>query len=537
MTQDKLYNPNYDYVSWISNVSGRLLFHLTDAYSYRHDRIVGDVIEFNELRGDTRIFCLSMLVDLRDSDKSTYKEKNLQANDSKYTRVVIISKVNNNSCVPKTLEGEVYLIDDALYTGLYKSKEEVTLIEKIQDFSNSNDDFIKLEKIIDNFRSSTKIDVATVTFKINESGFIYLKKYNGAKFNEEKSDSIDPEVKMAFFILKFTFHRDRYHSHSTENIVRVISYEKIKCCIAKTSDIKDKELLIAKKLLDGVKGYISQKRKNDVSYKEFCDLKGVINYTKTLTVILDKMLHKIKKEKNESKDFIEYEEKYLQNIDATLDRELNKMPKLEPKSFFSFLSELRVILFLPLFILSSSLLVVRLLNIRTEDLKFNNFVDAYIILIIVCILALELVRGIIRSKEETYLLEPIIKFPNIILSKIKKCSTPNILIKDNCISFKITNQIIFPKIIDIEMYFRRKRDKSKNKNKKNIYINYSFLLIPFIILFIFLILNIREDNEEGNSFLPKVVTFLYERYYDTNTSFEMKSDEHNYSININIYNK
>ncbi|MFK5977054.1 MAG: hypothetical protein QM493_11175 [Sulfurovum sp.] len=42
------------YRSWISTISGHLFFHLSKPWNYRSNRIVGDVVHFNEKIGDER---------------------------------------------------------------------------------------------------------------------------------------------------------------------------------------------------------------------------------------------------------------------------------------------------------------------------------------------------------------------------------------------------------------------------------------------------------------------------------------------------
>ncbi|MDQ7085767.1 MAG: hypothetical protein Q9M36_13030 [Sulfurovum sp.] len=62
------------YCSWISNISGHLFFHLSKPWNYRPNRIVGDMVSFNEKIGIERYIAISFLADLRDfSKKDTIK--------------------------------------------------------------------------------------------------------------------------------------------------------------------------------------------------------------------------------------------------------------------------------------------------------------------------------------------------------------------------------------------------------------------------------------------------------------------------------
>jgi len=62
---------DFEYVSWISNITGVLQFQLNDIYGYRDDRFVGDAIYKSDYDKNSRnyyLFC-SLLVDLRDEEK------------------------------------------------------------------------------------------------------------------------------------------------------------------------------------------------------------------------------------------------------------------------------------------------------------------------------------------------------------------------------------------------------------------------------------------------------------------------------------
>jgi len=523
MLTDSLFDKEYTHVSWISNISGRLFFHLTDAYAYRYDRIVGDVLQLNKKQKDTRIFFISMLADLRDEKKSTYSKKNSDGIDSEYTRIIISSNVVHSSCNPKEVKGKVYFIDSKGHTGLYKNKDENNFISKLDEYIKNDNPYQELQHIINEFvekySNESNYVIKIIDFKINEAGFVYLKEIDFEGHKVHRNTKVNADVQMAFFLLKFTFHKDRYHSTSRENIIRVIPYLQVAECMELNKNCQSKDLIISKLLLDGVKKYISEKRKLKVDYQEFSDLKGVINYAKTLTITLTKTLNvpnnqqgSQKTDDNQVKDFIEYEQDYLTNIESTLDRELEKMPEYTAKSLVNFFKELKILLFLPLLFMTVAFLSLRYLNITMNETHFRDIVNIYILIIIVGVLSLELIRAMKYPKGKTYFIEPILVLPKQILIFIKKHSNPN-----NSKGYEIFQKYICPKIIDTEMKIRRDR------TLKYLYSILIFRHIFTIVIIISLASYIYLNNSNLKFEIPNIFKNFYHLYMDSTNKTTLKS--------------
>jgi len=537
-----LYNPNYDYVSWISNVSGRLFFHLTGkGYNYRHDRIVGDIVHINKKYNNERIFFISMLVDLRDEPRIQH---------SKYTRVIIASHTQELCCESKFIEGDIYLIDDEKHTGLYKSCQDKDFLYKLKKNIKEKDNYQTFNETVNTFlnhcnklnQSTKKTEqrVNHIHFKLEETGIVFLTKKDNLKVINSKED---PDIKSAFYILKFTFHKDRYHSMSAENIIRIISRKEVEQCIQEQNKIKvqpikwsisNKKLplapyqykdiitinkkfsspsgdeIIAKLLLEGIKKYIAEKRKLEHNNFVFYNLKGVISYSKTLVNIFNIKLKVSTKNEKIKSNFIKDEEIYLNNIEMTLDRELEKLEPLSHPTFYTFISELKSILFLPLLFLTFSLAILRLLDMKINNiLIFSDMINFFIILIGAGIIVVELKR-ILNIMQKTYLTKKITQLPFFILNIIKKYSQPNLKSKYNPIF--IVPKYIFPNIINIEMWFRRtKRSKNKFINICNIILRYLVIFSLFTAISMMLYNNLELTWEESKKEV-KVFYYFLELY-------------------------
>lgn len=431
MSEKLLYDADYDYVSWISNVSGRLFFRLTDGYNYRYDRIVGDVIHYNGEINNKRVFFISLLADLRDEREN---------NSSKYTRVVIFATANPSSCNGKFLYGNVYLIDDNNHNSLRKDSYEI-------DFLQSINRDIKLNSVTEEFfkekinKLINKIDdkvIKNISFRLQNTGIIHLKK-NHAIPNQ--SDTIDADVQASFYLLKFTFHKDRHHKNSEESIIPMIAQSTIEDC-----GVHEKNYTIAHQFIEGVKQYIAEKRKlSDDSSRMFFNLKGVLNYTQTMTEILIEYMQDEK-----SREIIKYEQRCLENLNSSIERELEKKP-YRPATFYEFLPELRNILFIPLLVLSAFYAISRIDNNIKKKLALHiTQIELYYpFSIIIAIVIMELIRKL-YYKDDTFFVDFVLNIPSGFLRFIKKYSNPNLHPK-----WRVFQYYIVPNIIYIEMSIRR----------------------------------------------------------------------------------
>jgi len=443
MQKKALYTNDYDYVSWISNVSGRLFFHLTDGYNYRYDRIVGDVIHFNHMIGDKRFFFISLLADLRDIEK---------VNHSKFTRVIISASVDTSDCNRKVMKGNVYLIDDKINNGLRRNDFESKFLKKVNTLITSNTVATKnleenLKEFIDNYNTIDSIIVKNIGYCIQDTGVIHLKKNDSYPIK----DGIDADVQAAFYLLKFTLHKDRHHSTTEENIIRIICLKDIyKCNINKKLECS-KDYMIAKYLIEGIKQYIAEKRKRHNNSKTFYNLKGVLNYTQTM---MDVFMEYLPSE--ECIKFLQHEQRCLLNLNASIERELEKKP-YKPATFYEFLPELKNILFLPLLILSAIYAIVRLFPDIKETLFISStdIVAYYIGTLAVGVWIIEIIRNN-YYKDDTFFLMHVYRIPEFFLRTIKKYSQPNISNKINLFKY-----YIFPFLINIEMDIRRNSAREK----------------------------------------------------------------------------
>ena len=435
MSEKLLYDENYDYVSWISNVSGRLFFRLTDGYNYRYDRIVGDVVHYNGEIDNNRVFFLSLLADLRDLREDT---------SSKYTRVVIFATAKPTNCHGKFLYGNVYLIDDNSHNSLRKDSYEIDFLQSINSAIKSNivtEEFFK-EKINKLINQIDNKEIRNVSFKLQNTGIIHLKK-NHAIPNH--SDIVDADVQASFYLLKFTFHKDRHHKNSEESIIPMIAQNSMDECNIDNIDLS-KNYTIAHHLIEGVKQYIAEKRKlSDDSSRMFFNLKGVLNYTQTMTEIL---IEYMKMEK--SREIIKYEQRCLENLNSSIERELEKKP-YRPATFYEFLPELRNILFIPLLILSAFYAISRIDEglKNTLALHISQIEQYYIFTIIIAISIMESIRKW-YYRDDTFFIDFVINIPSTFLRFIKKYSNPNLYPK-----WRFIGYYIVPSIINMEMTIRR----------------------------------------------------------------------------------
>ncbi len=442
MTQKLLYDNQYDYVSWISNVSGRLFFRLTDGHNYRYDRIVGDVLHFNQEIDNRRIFFISLLADLRDLHRD---------NHSRFTRIIILASADPADCNGKNLYGNVYLMDDNQNNSLRKDSNEIDFLANIKTaIDNKQVDERVFEDEIESLLSSSQSKITKkIEFKIQDTGIIHLKKVDK---HPVLDTPIDADVQAAFYLLKFTFHKDRHHSNSEENIIRIMRLDNIKKC-KKENLICSENYVIAHHLIEGVKQYIAEKRKLDKSSKMFYNLKGVLNYANTMSDILIEYLPI-----EECKELIKHEQRCMENLDSSIERELEKKP-YKPATFYEFLPELKNLLFIPLLILSAFYAFMRLEPSAKDDLPINLYhIEAYYLGSILFALAfMELIRKF-YYRDDTFFIDSISHIPEIFLRIIKRYSNPNIAPK-----YRIFQYYIIPSIINIEMSIRRSSFQEKRK--------------------------------------------------------------------------
>ena len=463
----------YDYTSWISNVSGRLFFHLTDGYNFRYDRIVGDVLHFNKRVGEDRVVFISILADLRDLEVK---------DEAKYTRIVMFGRTHCDDTALKFFKGDVYLIDDINNNGLNKDLIEKTFLYEIRKLMAKHKKLVKddiEEKILEfekelyssfettttkllyDFDQDTTKTIKRIEFKIKDTGITFLKKVDEHKVISKIRDS---DISMAFYFLKFTFHKDRYHHHSEENIVKIIPLTNLK---------KEKRgENISRNLLIGIKRYIAENRKlreDLVSDK----LKGIISYTKAFLGISYK-------ENWISPEDYKAEINFMSTLEGSIDRALDKKPS-RPGTIYQLVSELQSISVMLLAVVAPYLIISSRGN---ENFIYEIFISTYLYAFLSVLVLVEVIRLIYtRSISSSYIFSPIYKSYVAILIFLKKHSNPNIYSKFN-------PKYYISWIINIEMYFRRRPFWLK--------ITYAVLAVMMYIYIIDMIVEVFYPEEYAN---------------------------------------
>ncbi len=449
MNKKVLYDAEYDYVSWISNVSGRLFFRLTGGHNYRYDRIVGDVIHFNQKVDNKRLIFLSILADLRD----LYKDRKTH---SKFTRIILSAWASPSNCHGELLYGNIYFIDDSNYNSLQKSPKERRFLETITKSIASktfNKEFIDTQmRYFLNMPQEGEI-VENIEFKIQDTGVIHLKNRNNLPIN---SQIIDPDVKVAFYFIKFTFHKDRHHSHSEENIITIVPTEKIGECQKYYSNCS-KDYQIAYYIIEGVKQYVAEKRKLESTSKMFYNLKGVLIYTQTMCESFIEYLIK-----SECKESIRQQQRCIEHLSDSIERELEKKI-YKPATFYEFVPELRNLLFFPLLLLSAFYATIRL-RLVDYHISIEQIQNIYLGSIFLALVIMESFRKFYYN-DDTFFIDNISRIPEIFLRFIKKYSSPNLS------KYGILDRSIFPAIINIEMTLRR------GSYREKIFYMFIFLLV------------------------------------------------------------
>lgn len=433
MNKKVLYDTDYDYVSWISNVSGRLFFRLTAGHNYRYDRIVGDVVHFNQNVDGKRIIFLSLLADLRDLDKDIQRH-------SKFTRVVLSAWANPSDCYGEFLYGNLYFIDNSDFNSLTKSQKERDFLESINeaiDKNSINKEFV--DNLLESFLKTPQKNevIKNIKFKIQETGVIHLKKEDTYPIGNQP---IDPDVRAAFYLIKFTFHKDRHHNHSEENIINIVPTEKIGECQKYYSNCS-KDYQIAYYIIEGVKQYVAEKRKLGNSSRMFHNLKGVLVYTQTMCESFIEYL--IKKECIES---IQHQQRCIENLNSSIKLELEKREH-RPATFYEFIPELRNLLFVPLVFISALYAIIRF-KLVEHSFSMEEVVTYYLGSIIIALVIMDCIRKFYYN-DDTFFIDPLSNIPQYFLKSIKKYSNPNIA------KYNIFGRYIFPAIINMEMSLRR----------------------------------------------------------------------------------
>jgi len=240
----------YSYIGWISNLQGRLFFHLFDPYGFRYDKTIGEIFFFKDR--NSNLFFWSGLIDFRDSSKNySYKE----------LRCFFIAQKNTSERGEK-LNGKFFIVLEELDEEKVKVKD----IYKLTTEKNENYDSY-LQKIQE-FKYFLEFNI-----EILQNGIIKITSI----INNDKFDFNDKRTEKYFFLnifllIKSLFHKDRFHHKRNEHINLVV-------------ESKD-EVEALKKFVYFIQRYIAEERKkfdnNIINY----NLVGITNYLITLLNII-----------------------------------------------------------------------------------------------------------------------------------------------------------------------------------------------------------------------------------------------------------
>ncbi len=444
-------------ISWISNVSGRLFFNLTDPYSYRMDRIIGDVIHLNKQENNTRYLFTSVLVDLRDEAIE---------NSTVFTRIVLWAKATvNDDELPKSFEGAIYFFDDPAYPKLNKSNDERKIVTQFNTLAKDNkpEELLdELTKLVQLYEEDKDKIIDKVNFKIYANGIIELEqsKLWSTHSQEEKS----PTIKQAFYFIKFIFHKDRFHLQSNEGIIRIINAPK------SFDDLNSTEIVkITEELLVGIKRYIAESRKlNSKNPLVLQQLKGVLVYANSLITIIESVLTNNDATNEKELKIIANERNLFKNVDASIDMELTQKPS-RSVNIYQFISELQVWSMIGLAILGPIIVITfqtTLHEVKNSESKieFGNILNHYIrdVLLpyygtwfLVAVILVVLVKWLYdRTFKSAYLLTVVNSIWMNFIYITRKLSKPNIK-SNNLLS------ILSSQFIALEMWIRRGKDSLK----------------------------------------------------------------------------
>jgi len=488
MTENPSYPDDYDYADWISNVSGRLLFRLTNPFNYRNDRIVGDVIHYNIKFPVTkkRVLIVSMLIDMRDMRiRTTHKE---------FTRVFFIAHTHDEEGegdrFKKKLYGDIYFVNLPLVRGdkylrmKMMEKREMAFIRKldkglkqnIHDFKNITNEekpIVKEEKLYSRMTNDLKAEIekflgemqngGSVVYHasvcIKDTGFTFFK----IKICPPKEREI--KTQQAFYFIKYLFHKHVFHAVSQENITK----------IQPPRDGFD----FAQKLLSRLKHHISEVRNirsGDPKYLQ--NLKGVLSYANSLLNSFRRE-NMIDIDNPIQKRFYELEKSYLENIQASLENALIKSP-YKSSSIVDFKNDL-VGTALFVFTVTTPYFII---NHKNDSVSLGTALQIYGVAFVVALALTLLVSMIIHGRDENYLSKFFKGLISWFFKGVKRHNKRTIAPLN-----PVAN--ICSAIVSLEMFIRRL------KYEGNFYIVISVIVFSMILMGILLFLLLHKAKILG----------------------------------------
>ncbi len=467
---------DFEYLSWISNITGILQFQLNDITGYRHDRFVGDAIYryyYDPITKDYSLFC-SLLTDLRDK-----REKR----SSIYTRIFLFLDGNESDC----LCGNIYLLDyippkiiesaglyqaiKSDYRYLKSDKKLSKLLKAFNSSLSSKRNLSSLEFRLNNFldENGSNYIIKKISIKLNRNGIILLK----ASKDSPKAVEI-ANIKSAYFFIKFLFHKDKFHDKSAENIVPIVNLKNSNASNAFES------------IYDSMLRYVTEIRKNNPSPYMLNSMLGVIEYIKTF-ILIARDSGSFTKEDYESKS------EYLENLSNSIKSSLSKKP-FRPITFYQFLEDFRLFSFIVV-------LITGLYKLFGQDKQFKDALvesiflhlrsissDYQLITIIGAIIVFTLAtQGLIQTiyngnrKANSFFMIFYRPYYGVILF-FKLRSLPNIINDNDSKTKRFLFGSFVPFLINIEMFLRR--SEGSKKARIIFFIGILFLIISIISIYL-----------------------------------------------------
>lgn len=402
----------YEYISWISNASGRLQFDLTTLDGYRNDRVVGDGWHINTIEDSSHRLFVTLLADLRDR---------FERDSSIYSRIFLYAKEYHND-ETSYMRGSFYLLDDSQNPSLYKDYQEQKFLDRLIQRSKENisDTEITLTSYLDSLSAERYIQ-REIKFKLYQNGFILI----GANTCDRA------DIKSAYFFIKFLFHKDRFHSQNAENIIPLI----------KMGDRLDLSRVSAE-IYESLIAYVAQQRKIDSSPISLSWLDGVLLYTKSFLLI--------------SKEFLD-EERYKQKSDglsilsSTITEELKRKP-YRASTIYQFFEDFRLFAFIITLVLAIFKFFPN--DKLTNDILFyllpSTPTATVVVILIFSFTATSIVQILYNGTMSHSYFSIFQKIWSSLLSFINRRSKPNINSKIRSIQ-----KYLIPSMIHLEMSMRR----------------------------------------------------------------------------------
>jgi len=310
------------YLGWVSNVSGQLFFHLSQPWNYRLDRIVGDMIHFDEKINDKRHIIISLLADLRDFN---CYEKIAEDAITKYTRIVFIAKeetITKDGQNQQQLSGTLFFLVNK-NKEIFQKDEQERLQElhiKVEKYiglkkEDLNSDIAKLEDFqsiekyicdrVLNEWQEYKFDGTwkrSIEFILDGDGFIELFNDDNA---EKTHQAFYQDFLQAYYFIKFVFHNHVHHHVTSEDILDIYP---------KPDNDNDKKS-ISIHLIKDIKKYIAEVRKRSQningSNNTYIELTGMIAYANT-------MIQQLKDRGYIDDTFMEEAKNYFSNLTISI---------------------------------------------------------------------------------------------------------------------------------------------------------------------------------------------------------------------------